>query len=138
MIPHLKESRITKALADRITGGVAFDVAENRLAAVRLAVVMRETRVNAAAQAAALTVIAIACKCFGTATLVLTDPHEKLAKPLPIGSTLGQAATAFGATLASGIPHGSTHVIAIGNGDCADAFVRCWGRLEGGGAAGIR
>jgi hypothetical protein len=59
MIPHLKESRITKALADRITGGVAFDVAENRLAAVRLAVVMRETRVNAAAQAAALTASAL-------------------------------------------------------------------------------
>lgn len=128
MTPHLKRSRIAKALTDRAGGKTGFDAAEDRLGKVRVAVVlMPDQAKTAAGQAAALTVVATSVKCFGSATLVAAR-RTRIVKPLPIGKTIGAAATALGASLSAGIPEDATHIVMIGHGATTrgDIFVRCW------------
>lgn len=125
MNPHWRRSRITKALTDMQE--VEFGEAEQRLAAVRLAVaISREQAKTAAGQAAALTAIATALKCFGPTQLVLGN-DEPLLHPLPIGSTLVFAAKALGASATTRNPDGITHWISIGgNAERHGFHVRCW------------
>lgn len=128
MTPHLRRSRIAKALTDRSDGETGFDSAEDRLDKVRVAVVLTGDQAKtAAAQAAALTAVSTSFKCFGSATLVAAR-GTRLTKPLPIGKTIGVAASALGATLVNTIPDETTHVVMIGGGAIAGAniFVRCW------------
>src|SRR4051794_22814935 len=114
MIPHLTRSRIVKALTDRGDGGVGYDAAEARLAAIRVAIVLGADQARTAAgQAAALTAVATSCKCFGHAVLV-ADAATKLLRTLPMGASIGAAAKSLGAATASAIPDTTTHVIAIG------------------------
>ena len=128
MIPHLKKSRVVKALTDRRDGGMAFDVAESCLSHVHVAVVISQDEgKTASGQAAALTAIVTASKCFGTVSM-LCDAETILNKPLPIGHTLGRAAEVLGAVLVAAIPPSATHVIYIGQSpERAGKFVvRCW------------
>lgn len=128
MMPHLKRSRITKALTDRAGAETDFDAAEDRLGKVRVTVVLGDDQARTpAGQAAALTAISTSFKCFSGATLV-TAAGTRLVKPLPIGKTIGAAARSLGATVASRIPDEATHVIVIGQAMVASPhpFVRCW------------
>jgi hypothetical protein len=128
MKDHLKQSRIAKALTDRANGAASFDAAEGRLNSVRVAIVLSpDQATTAAGQAAALTAINTSFKCFGNLTLV-ADPQTVLDRALPIGETIGDAATTLGAVVTPTVPSGTTHVIAIGNdtGSGAKVFVRCW------------
>ena len=75
-----------------------------------------------AAQAAVLTALNAAVKCFGKATLVC--PLTGQAK-LALGSDLFAAAAAFGAEVSAALPASVTHVIAVGDIPVAGAFVRC-------------
>jgi hypothetical protein len=127
MIPHLKRSRILKALTDRHEGGVSYDDAEARLAKSRVAIVLGASQAaTAAGQAAAVTAAVTACKCFGRAALV-ADPATELLRPLRAGATLGVVAKAIGARMVPVVPDSATHVIAIGC-DAATTrpFVHCW------------
>jgi hypothetical protein len=129
MKDHLKQSRIAKALTDRANGAASFDVAERRLNSVRLAIVLTpDHAATTAGQAAALTAVNTGFKCFSNVTLV-ADPEVVLDSPLPIGETIGNAATKLGAVVAPTIPPDSTHVIEIGNSTSlsrAKVFIRCW------------
>src|SRR5580658_359704 len=126
MTPHLKRSRIAKALTDRREGGIGYDDAETRLAATRIAIVLGAGQsLTAAGQAAALTAAVTACKCFGQAVLV-AKPKARLVRPLPVGKTVGTVAKALGAAIAPVIPDGTTHIIAIGDAAATGPFVRCW------------
>ena len=128
MTPHLKQSRIAKALTDRTSGEVSFDAAEARLNKIRVTVVLGPDQARTAAgQAAALTAVNASFKCFGNVALV-TDPHIRLMKRLPLGNTVGIAATTMGAIVVPAVPQDTTHVIKIGNSANvgADIFVRCW------------
>jgi len=133
---HLKKSRISKALTDRPNGAARFDQAEDRLNSVRVAIVLAADQAGTTAgQAAALTGINTAFKCFGNVSLV-ADRRAALVRTLPIGETIGDAATTLGAVVSPTVPPSTTHVIAIGNESVpgADVFVRCWWN---GWAAGI-
>jgi hypothetical protein len=81
MTPHLRRSRIAKALTDRSDGETGFDSAEDRLDKIRVAVVLTGDQAKtAAAQAAALTAVSTSFKCFGSATLVAAR-GTRLIKP---------------------------------------------------------
>lgn len=128
MTAHLRRSRIAKVLTDKPGAETEFPAAEARLAAVKVAVVLTPDQVKTAAgQAAALTAIVTACKCFGSAALV-ANPEQRLVRPLPFGDTLGSAAMALGAAILTETPISATHVIMIGGvrrlGE--RVFVRCW------------
>jgi hypothetical protein len=128
MTAHLKHSRITKALTDRLGGAASFPEAEENLNKVRVAIVLAPDQARTAAgQAAALTAIATSCKCFGSATLV-AEPESKLVKALPVGDTVGVAATSLGAVVAASVSCDATHVVRIGSSVAPDGetFVRCW------------
>jgi hypothetical protein len=131
-IPHLKKSRLVKAIVDRPGNSLDFAAAEARLAAIRVAIVLGASHANTAAgQAAALTAAVTSVKCFGGATLVTTC-DQKLMRPLPIATTIGGAAAAFGARVGTTIPEGTTHTIMIGDSartegaNAKAAFVTCW------------
>lgn len=114
MTPHLRRSRVTKALTD---SGLAasFADAEARLDAVDACILLGDQQaVTPAGQAAALTAIATAYKCFGRVTLATRAPDAPLRLAFPLGRTLGEAAVILGATLAHDVPHQATHLIAIG------------------------
>src|SRR5580700_7766130 len=97
MTDHLKLSRIAKALTDRSNGAASFSAAEVRLNAVNVAVVLGATQAaTAAGQAAALTALNTAFKCFGGATLVADEPVP-LVMALPIGNDILSAAKTLGA-----------------------------------------
>jgi hypothetical protein len=129
MKDHLKQSRIAKALTDRANGAASFDAAERRLNSVRIAIVLTPNQAaTAAGQAAALTAVNAGFKCFGNVTLV-ADPRAVLDRALPIGETIGVAATTMGAVVARTIPPATTHAIAIGSDTSlsrAKVFIRCW------------
>ncbi len=114
MIPHLRRSRVTKALTD---SGLAasFADAEARLDAVDACILLGDQQAaTPAGQAAALTAIATAYKCFGRVTLATRAADAPLRLAFPLGRTLGEAAVILGATLAHDVPDRATHLIAIG------------------------
>src|SRR5665213_1170470 len=98
MADHWKRSRITKALTDASRAN-SFTEAEARLDAIHIAVVVGLDQIaTAAGQAAALTAVATAQKCFGRVTLVTPYDAPLIAK-LPIGTTLQRAARRLGARI---------------------------------------
>jgi hypothetical protein len=120
-----KRSRITKALTDGAHAG-SFAEAEARIDAIRVAVVLGASQMNTrAGQAAALTAMATARKCFGQVTLVMEGDAALLA-PLPLGKTLRHAARLLGARLAERTPRRTTHTIGIGNASGSGWTIRCW------------
>jgi hypothetical protein len=128
MTDHLKQSRIAKALTDRVNGSASFAAAEERLNSVRVTIVLLpDQAATEAGQAAALTAINTSSKCFGNVTLV-GDPQLALVRVLPIGETVGAAATMLGAVVAHTVPRDTTHTIVIGNNSLppAETFARCW------------
>lgn len=126
MTVHVPRSRITKALTD-LPDGLEFALAEKRLSSVRIAVVISGPLASTAAgQAAALTAIATAMKCFHRASLVI-DTDVELVRPLPIGTTLARAARALGAKVSRQAASSTTHAIAIGQTPVdRPVFVSCW------------
>ncbi|WP_296710702.1 hypothetical protein [Rhodoblastus sp.] len=128
MTAHLRHSRIAKALTDRKSNALSFTASEALLRATRVAIVVGDgTGASPAAQAAALTAMATAVKCFGSAVIVV-DGTTPLTKPMRCGATLGDAARFFGATVRQAAPSDATHVIVIGEHvpERAGVFVRCW------------
>lgn len=126
MPKYWKNSRILKAFAD---GGrvKSFGEAETRLSAVCVDVVIgSDQSATIAGQAATLTAIATARKCFGKATLVAAV-DVPLLTPLPLGPTLLKAARALGATVRSSASKKATHTIRIGAASRSSGWdVRCW------------
>ena len=115
-----RRSRITKALTDGAHVG-SFEEAEARLDAVRVAVILGAKQMNTrAGQAATLTALATAKKCFGRVALVV-DGDAALLSTLPLGTTLRHAAHALGAQIEKHVPQGTTHSICIG-----DEYGICW------------
>ncbi len=113
-------SRITKALTDGAHVN-SFAEAEARLDAVSVAVLLGEEQMNTrAGQAATLTALATARKCFGRVTLVV-DGDATLLSTLPLGTTMRHAAHALGAQIENHVPQQTTHSICIG-----DEYGICW------------
>ena len=127
MNDHLKRSRITKALTDR-RQGLTFPEAEARLDSVRPAVELGEDQARTpAGQAAALTAVATAYKCFGSVVLVTPAAEARLIHPLFIGATVGEAARRLGATVFSARPEGEFHVVQVGGSQGLKGWrLRCW------------
>jgi len=126
MTKHWKRSRITKALTDAARAG-SFKEAEARLNAVRVAVLLGlDQAATAAGQAAALTAIATARKCFGRVTLV-SQADAPLIAALPLGGTVHAAARQLGGKVSRTAPARTTHAIIIGEVPCdAPWIIRCW------------
>jgi hypothetical protein len=126
MTKHWKRSRITKALTDAARAG-SFKEAEARLDAVRVAVILGpDQAATAAGQAAALTAVATARKCFGRVTLV-SEAYMPLIATLPLGATLHAAARRLGGRASRTEPARTTHAIVIGEASCdAPWSIRCW------------
>src|SRR5476649_2342913 len=98
MSQYWKRSRVTKALTDASRAG-SFLEAEARLDAVQLDVIVGPDQlVTPAGQAAVLTAIATAYKCFGGVILVAANDAPLIA-PLPLGKTLLEAARRLGAEI---------------------------------------
>ena len=127
MTQHLRRSRVTKALTD---AGIAnsFPDAEARLDAVDACIVVGEGQATTpAGQAAALTAIATAFKCFGRVTLATPASTAPLLLAFPLGTTLGEAAAVLGATVVEDVPNRATHRVAIGARLTGDRWeVACW------------
>lgn len=120
-----KRSRVTKALTDSARAG-SFAEAEARLDAIHVAVLLGGDQMNTrAGQAAALTAVATARKCFGRVTLVM-EGDATLFAPLPVGKTLRHAARLLGARLAERAPRSTTHTIGIGNASGTGWTIPCW------------
>ncbi len=126
MIPNLRRSRIAKVITDAADSEHDFDQAAAALDSVHVAVVTSSGEITSAAgQAAVLTAVNTAVKCFGKATLVCPRDLPLEAK-VPLGADLFAAAKACGAEVSASLPLGVTHIIATGSTPVADAFVRCW------------
>jgi hypothetical protein len=127
MTQHLRRSRVTKALTD---AGIAasFPDAEARLDAVDACIVLGDDQASTrAGQAAALTAVATAFKCFGRVTLAMRAPAPPLLLDFPLGATLAGAAARLGARIVAKAPLGATHRIAIGGGLTGQGWeVSCW------------
>lgn len=124
----LKRSRILKVMTDRAGSETGFEAGLSRLNAVQVAVVVTADQSGASAgQAAAITALATAIKCFGSATLVL-ERDAALTVPCPLGKSLSEVATTLGAAVADATPQNTTHAILIGATTDAKTrvFVRCW------------
>lgn len=114
MTLHLARSRVTKALTDAQIVS-SFAAAEERLAAISPGIALGGDQLTTAAgQAAALTALATAIKCFEHATLICSEPDTPLTCPLPLGSTVGTAAAAMGATISATVDPSITHLVRIG------------------------
>lgn len=126
MANHWKRSRITKALTDAARAS-SFEEAEARLDAVRVAVVVgADQATTSAGQAAALTAIVTARKCFGRVTFVSEADVPLIAK-LPLGATLHRAARRLGARIARKLPARTTHRIIVGDVANGNGWaIRCW------------
>lgn len=126
MIPHLRRSRIAKVITDAPGSARDFDQATAALDAVHVAVVASgEVIASAAAQAAVVTALNTAVKCFGKATLVCSHDRSLEAK-LALGSGLLAVAEACGAQVSASPPSSVTHIIAVGKTPVEGAFLRCW------------
>src|ERR1700749_2367605 len=96
MTKHWVRSRITKAFADASRVG-SFAEAEARLDSIRLEIVVGDDQIGTpAGQAAALTAVATAKKCFGSVTVV-ANKDAALVAELPIGKSVLVAARRLGA-----------------------------------------
>jgi hypothetical protein len=126
MADYWRRSRITKALTDGARAG-SFAEAEARLDAVRVAVVLGGDQMNTrAGQAAALTAVATARKCFGRVTLVMQGDAMLLA-PLPLGKSLRRAAQRLGARNVDRVPRRITHMIGVGDAASHPGWmIHCW------------
>ncbi|TIL96289.1 MAG: hypothetical protein E5Y73_01905 [Mesorhizobium sp.] len=126
MTPHLRRSRIAKVITDAAGSKRDFDQAAAALDAVHVAVVTETTGMaSAATQAAVITALNTAVKCFGNATLVC--PHDlPLEAKLALGSDLFAVAEASGAQVSTVLPSSVTHIVAVSDCPVAGAFVRCW------------
>ncbi len=125
---HWKRSRVTKALTDAGLAG-SFAEAEARLDAVMVCVrVSREQCLTRAGQAATLTAVATAVKCFGRVCVALDAPDAGLRFRMPLGSTLQEATMRLGAAPAEAKGAPVTHSIVIGSvtPDEAPWTVCCW------------
>jgi hypothetical protein len=99
MTPHLKKSRITKAIIDGIGANSDFPDAETRLKNVRVAIIVGSDALNTpAGQAATLTAAATAMKCFENAVVVLEEDASLLSE-IPLGVSLASAIQALGAVI---------------------------------------
>lgn len=126
MMPHLRRSRITKVITDAAGSKRDFDQATAALDAVHVAVIIdRKVIASAAAQAAAVTAVNTAVKCFGRATLVYQHNILLNAK-IALGSDLLDVVMACGAQVSTLLPSSATHVIVVGDIQSAGVFVRCW------------
>jgi hypothetical protein len=125
-IPHLKRSRIVKTLTDR-ADSIDYEIAEARFSGVRLAMVVSpDAARTAAGQAATLTAVATAMKCFERVALV-GDLAVSLRYIVPLGEAIDSAARTLGAEICPDMPHDATHVVFIGAGSKVPVFaVRCW------------
>lgn len=127
MTKHLIRSRVTKALTD---AGLAasFADAEARLDAVRVCVVLDDDQARTpAGQAAALTALAVAYKCFGRVSLATNEEAAPLISPLLIGPTITDAARNLGGAVDRNIPMDTTHLVRIGGRpEWAGWRVDCW------------
>ena len=126
MNPYLKRSRISKALTDA-GRATSFVDAESRLDAIHVTVALgRDQAPTPAGQAAALTALATALKCFGAVTLV-ADVDLPLVASLPVGATIMAAAQELGAEISQTFPTETTHSVAIGDATPAMGWqLRCW------------
>ncbi|MCK9913703.1 hypothetical protein MXD81_31425 [Microbacteriaceae bacterium K1510] len=126
MTKYWKRSRVTKALTDAGRAG-SFDEAEARLNAVHIDVVLGADQLTTpAGQAAALTAVATARKCFGQVTLVAAEDASLIA-PLPLGKTLLKAARRLGAKISPRPSRNATHTIRIGTVARSGGWdIRCW------------
>src|ERR1700687_712528 len=98
MTKYWTRSRVTKAFADAGRAG-SFCEAEARLDAVQLDIALGDDQISTpAGQAAALTAVATAHKCFGHVTLVAAN-DVPLISSLPLGETLLKAARRLGASI---------------------------------------
>ncbi len=127
MTQHLRRSRVTKALTD---AGLAasFPDAEARLDAVDACIVLGDDQASTlAGQAAALTAVGTAFKCFGRVTLALSAPEAPLLVDFPLGATLAEAAATLGARVVAIVPGAATHRIVIGGSLTGQGWeVACW------------
>ncbi|MGN8546966.1 hypothetical protein ACQPTN_20045 [Bradyrhizobium sp. 13971] len=121
-----KRSRVTKALTDGDRAG-SFEEAEARLNAVRIDVVVGDDQVSTTAgQAAALTAVTTARKCFGRVTLIIAR-DVPLVATLPIGGTMKAAARRLGARVDTQPSRLATHTIRIGDAPAGASWnIRCW------------
>jgi hypothetical protein len=126
MESHWKRSRVTKALTDAARVA-SFAEAEARLDAVNLVVALGADQLTTpAGQAAALTVIATAQKCFGRVVLVAPEDAPLIA-PLPLGASVFKAARGLGARISARPRKAATHVIRIGTVPRSGGWdLRCW------------
>jgi hypothetical protein len=126
MVKYLKLSRVTKALTDAGRVG-SFSEAEARLNAVRLDVVISRDQISTpAGQAAVLTAVATARKCFGRVTVVAVEDAPLIA-PLPLGRTLLKAVRRLGAKVTTNASKGVTHTIRVGTSPKSAGWdLRCW------------
>src|ERR1039458_6687700 len=125
MTKHWKRSRVTKALTDA-GRATSFSEAEDRLDAIRVAITVGDDQIaTPAGQAAVLTAVATAHKCFGRVSLIATRDAPLIA-PLPIDRSLLKAARRLGAATGKSTKT-ATHVIRIGAGARSTAWdIRCW------------
>jgi hypothetical protein len=126
MSKYWKRSRITKAMADAGRVG-SFGEAEALLDAMRITIVADADQINTAAgQAAVLTAVATARKCFGRVALVSAGDAPLIAT-LPIGTTLLEASRQLGATIEVQEHPATTHTICIGTSKRNNGWsLRCW------------
>lgn len=114
MAKYLKRSRVAKAFTDAGIA-VSFDDAESRLDGVNVCVcVGADQACTPSGQAATLTAVATAYKCFGRVFLVIEMGDAPLVTPLHIGLSLADATRRVGATVDRAIPTCVTHVVQIG------------------------
>lgn len=127
MTQHLRRSRVTKALTDAGLA-VSFPDAEARLDAVDACIVLGDDQASTrAGQAAVLTAVATAFKCFGRVTLALSAPAAPLLLDFPLGATLAEAAATLGAKVVADTPAAATHRIVIGGRLTGQGWeVACW------------
>ena len=126
MANYLKRSRITKVLTDSNRAG-SFPEAEARLNKVRIEVIVGNDQLTThAGQAATLTAVATARKCFGRVMLVAPN-DSAMTHPLPIGDTLLRVARNLGARISQTPSGRATHSIRIGAVLRTDGWnLRCW------------
>src|SRR5258708_19579023 len=105
----------------------SFSEAEARLDSIQLDVVVGDDQLGTpAGQAAALTAVATARKCFGRVTIV-AEKDAPLIAALPLGKTLLKAARRLGARVATKSRTGATHTIRIGSTPTPAGWnLACW------------
>ena len=126
MVAHWTRSRITKALTDA-SRAASFSEAEARLDSVYINVIVGHDQITTAAgQAATLTAVATAYKCFGHIVLV-AEIDAPLIASIPLGKTLVEAARCLGASIATNPTPDITHAIRVGDVPQTSVWdVRCW------------